>query len=206
METDDDTPATAVAPPKPCGPEDSAFWTWLARELARFYAPLYAERVQNSPILLQDQGGAMAFRIISDDTEGDHGHTYSGKDGNTASAIGRNLQELVEFLIKARQHEVKEEARRASEHASDPNIEPNRLPDDDVEPEAGPIDPWMSFADTCQLLISYDVGNNTANNACLGLAVDIFCMWREQGRPDQLNPLHPPWSETMHDTYQELRL
>ena len=201
METDD---SAAVTTPTPCGPDDSAFWTWLARQVARIYAPLYAERVQNTPSWLQD--GAMAFRILGGDTEGEDDNTYSGKAGNSVSAIGRNLQEMVELLIKARRHTTENETNKeAVIHASDHRVGAGRISDDDMELETIPVDPWASFADACKLFLSGDVGNNTANNACLGLAVDIFCMWREQGRLAQpTSSAHPIWTMTMQKTYRGL--
>ncbi|CAK7245746.1 MAG: hypothetical protein STHCBS139747_007338 [Sporothrix thermara] len=156
--------------------------------------------------LEMDMDGAMAFRILGGDTEGEDDNTYSGKAGNSVSAIGRNLQEMVELLIKARRHTTENETNKeAVIHASDHRVGAGRISDDDMELETIPVDPWASFADACKLFLSGDVGNNTANNACLGLAVDIFCMWREQGRLAQpTSSAHPIWTMTMQKTYRGL--
>ncbi|CAK7227635.1 hypothetical protein SBRCBS47491_006638 [Sporothrix bragantina] len=202
MDTDDNTTTTSVAP-APCGPEDTAFWTWLARQVARFYAPHYAERIQNASPLLRDQKGAMAFRIISDNTDGEdvEGVTHSGRDGNSSLAIGRNLQQLVELLIRARQDHIKAALLHSfPAHTSAP------LPDDeDMDADLASIDPWAPFDDICRLLIASDAEQGTVGYPCLALALDAFCMWREQGRPGQPGSSYPPWTETMHPHYQGLQ-
>ncbi|CAK7234734.1 hypothetical protein SEUCBS140593_009045 [Sporothrix eucalyptigena] len=174
-----ETEGSGVAP-APCSPEDSAFWTWLAIEVSKAYAEEYALRTQTSAPSFPK--GVMALHI-SDSEDGCE---------NSALALGRRLQALVDLLVDARQRFIEANP----DHLLGPVLESDG-PDNVLSMSLA--NPWMSFKDICTNL---DERNTRYQDiTCLSRAVDIWCMWREQGRPGQPAP---SWTQTWRPRYISL--